>query len=412
MDMDLPPPPPPPPPPLRPGPVAAPPLSSIVEARNRTPLPTDRSAERLERMLDRPPGERPPERPSDRTPLPSGRNLERLAAAALPAVDNVKADMQAAATRILTSAFRNKYSAVSALMLYWQDEDKATDALSSIRSFAGTLHSLYGYSCDIAPIPSFPEDRGTTLAWLSRRITGFYEDQRRDILRIVYYNGYTFLNDNREMVLAISRDVEIAEKVGTIRWSTIQQILESARSDTLVLMDAAYHPTTQMAREQGTLEFITASASEDHFKLIGRNTFTSLVADSLQIRAGQGLARPFSAAELHTKLLEIYSKRIPELSPSYEQLRNLPVPLHLHVAANARFPSILLAPLPRRDGTHGSEAGELQQGNNMPAPQINLTLRLSEDTMELDSWAEWLRAAPECVKDIRVDSVYRNTLSR
>ncbi|KAG7120880.1 hypothetical protein HYQ46_010868 [Verticillium longisporum] len=69
------------------------------------------------------------------------------------------------------------------------------------------------------------------------------------------------------MVLASSRDREKAE---TLRWSGIQQVLEEACGDTLILMDAAYYPSSKMVRQQGVLELIAAAVSEEHFNELER----------------------------------------------------------------------------------------------------------------------------------------------
>ena len=74
----------------------------------------------------------------------------------------------------------------------------------------------------------------------------------------------------------------------------------------------------------------------------------------------------------------------------------------MQMAGNARLPSILLAPVMR----------------NMPLAiespqtgiQMSFTFKLCEDSVNLDTWADWLRMMPEGIKDVRVEGPYRNTL--
>jgi hypothetical protein len=184
----------------------------------------------------------------------------------------------------------------------------------------------------------------------------------------------------------------------TIRWSGIQQILEETSSDTLIIMDAAYYPSSKLVRQQGVLEVVAASTSEDHFQAIERASFTRAVAEQLRTRASQrNFMAPLTAAELHAKLLYSYPKMVQDRYPEKPVVTSFPSPLHMQISGNSRLPSILLAPV-RRGLPFGIEP-------ELAGPQLNLTLRFGDDAapFDMEKWTEWLRLMPDGVKDVKVE---------
>ncbi len=137
-----------------------------------------------------------------RTPLPSGRGLEKIASTALPGIDSMRTDLQNAANRISSTIRRGRYVDAKALLLYWHEElDSGVRA--SVRELAHVLEKQYNYTFDISPIPVSSDECKSSWRWLSRKINEFVENRdERDVLKIVYYNGYSFLDGNREMVLS------------------------------------------------------------------------------------------------------------------------------------------------------------------------------------------------------------------
>lgn len=190
------------------------------------------------------------------------------------------------------------------------------------------------------------------------------------------------------------------ERASTIRWSGIQQILEEACSDTLIIMDAAYYPSSRMSRQRGVLEIIAAAMSEDHFSALDRCAFTRALADQLRTRATR--ANPLSAAELHSILLANYPKLVQDRNPERETVTSFPSPLHTMMSGNSRLPSILLEPLHQTSPLRSSFSYE----NN---PQLHMAIRLHDDNVDIDSWNEWLRLMPEGIKDVKVEGPFRTT---
>lgn len=332
-----------------------------------------------------------------RTPLPSGRNLT---SATLPGIEYLSGDVQSATARIINSAnpYRSRYEAVHVQMLIWSDEISPVRA--AVDELASVLEKKYNYIVDLMLIPiGVP----SPYRWLLQTVTNFVNNRdSRDTLKILYYSGHSYLDAEREMVLSRSNDRTLSP---TIRWSGIQQVLEDACSDTLILMDAPYYPCSKMTRREGVLELIAASAGENQSSTLGRVAFTHALVDKLQTRLSQKYRGPLaalSAAELHVRLMSDYPRILQDQSPEKEHMTSFPSPLHLQISANARLPSILLAPCRKPLPPTSPE----MQG---PGTQINFTVRLADGGVDKAGWVEWMRLLPEGVQEVKCESPFRNT---
>uniref|UniRef100_A0A098D4Z7 Tyrosine-protein phosphatase non-receptor type 6 n=1 Tax=Gibberella zeae (strain ATCC MYA-4620 / CBS 123657 / FGSC 9075 / NRRL 31084 / PH-1) TaxID=229533 RepID=A0A098D4Z7_GIBZE len=348
------------------------------------------------------PGSNQPGRPplSDariRTPLPSGPRLEK--SLSLPGIESFKNDLQTNVGRMLSTPSRDRYISVQVIFLFWQDDEDVPTIQSAVRELAEVFDKYYRYNFQVQAIPSSSEGCKSSWRWLSRQLNEFVEDRdERDVLKIVYYAGHTYLDSNREMVLASSRD---SEQASPIRWGGIQQTLEEACADTLIIMDAAYYPSTRMIRQQGVLELLAASVSEEHFYDIDRCAFTRALAEQLRIRAAR--LSPLSAAELHANLFSHYSKMVQDKHPEKEVLTSFPSPLHMMMSGNSRLPSIFLSPVYENSPMRTSFSSYEN------SPQLHLSIRLDDDNVDIESWNEWLRLMPEGIKDIKVEGPFRAT---
>jgi hypothetical protein len=180
----------------------------------------------------------------------------------------------------------------------------------------------------------------------------------------------------------------------------MQQILEEACADTLIIMDAAYFPPSRIVRQQGVLEIIAASLSEDHLTALDRCAFTRALADQLRTRAAR--QTPLSVVELHSILLALYPKLARDRTPEREIITSFPAPLHTMTSGNSRLPSIFLSPVQQSSPLRSSFSYE-------NSPQLHLAIKLNDDNVDIDSWNEWLRMMPEGIKDIKIDGPFRTT---
>lgn len=104
-------------------------------------------------------------------------------------------------SRTLTGSELDRYAAVHALLLYWEDDslDEVKRVTEDLRT---VLQEQYHYTCEIDLIPSCPEPFAASV-WLSERLDRFNQHTNRpNILKIIYYNGRSYIDRHREMVLA------------------------------------------------------------------------------------------------------------------------------------------------------------------------------------------------------------------
>lgn len=137
-----------------------------------------------------------------RTPLPSGPRPDKpLGMTPLPGIDSLKPDLQRRASQILADPHHSRYTMVSALLVHWQN-DADHGAKSAMAELANVLDQ-YNYTFQIKAIPSLSDGNKSSFRWLSREVSDFIDNNdQRDVLKIVYYSGYSYLDSNRDMVLS------------------------------------------------------------------------------------------------------------------------------------------------------------------------------------------------------------------
>jgi len=177
-------------------------------------------------------------------------------------------------------------------------------------------------------------------------------------------------------------------------------------------MDSMYYPSTKIMRRNGVLELIAASAPDDYYNnLLERGIFTRALTEQLRSRAMHRYlshANAMSAAELHAKLLPIFPKLVSDRYPE-KGLGNMsfPAPLHMQASGNARLPSITLSPLPLQLPKPQHLPG-VDNNNNAGGggPQLTLSIRLTDESLSLENWAEWFRMMPDGIRDVKVEGPY------
>lgn len=146
------------------------------------------------------PGRPPLSETRIRTPLPSGPRLEK--SLSLPGIESFKNDLQTSVGRMLSTPSRDRYSSVQALLLFWQDDEDMSAVQSAVGELAEVFDKYYHFAFQIQTIPTSSEGCKSSWRWLSRVLNDFSEDNdEREVLKIVYYAGHTYLDSNREMVL-------------------------------------------------------------------------------------------------------------------------------------------------------------------------------------------------------------------
>lgn len=114
---------------------------------------------------------------------------------------NLDHPLQGIASRILADPGRGRYKEVHVLMLYWQVDDDVNVKIA-VEELARTLADNYNYMIHIQVIPAESGNK-SSWTWLSSTMTGFMQqNDQSDVLKIVYYNGHSYLDANKQMVLA------------------------------------------------------------------------------------------------------------------------------------------------------------------------------------------------------------------
>jgi hypothetical protein len=134
----------------------------------------------------------------------------------LPNIDYIKAELETNASRILSGPYGGRYSKVSALLICWQD-DEEPGTFAAVEELGEVFQKYYHFTFNPIKIPPSSSDEcRNSSRWLSRTINDFTEDSdTRDVLKIVYYNGCTYLDENGQMVLAryVSGHLEVSNAV-------------------------------------------------------------------------------------------------------------------------------------------------------------------------------------------------------
>lgn len=137
---------------------------------------------------------------SVRTPLPGGRLEKSLS---LPGIESLKNDLQTNISQMLSSSSRTRYQSVEVVLALWEEDDDFQAVNSAVRELADVLGQYYHYTFEILLIPSPSESCKSPGRWLYRKLHDFVENSdQRDVLKIVFYAGHSFLDEHRDMTLS------------------------------------------------------------------------------------------------------------------------------------------------------------------------------------------------------------------
>lgn len=136
----------------------------------------------------------------NRKPLPGGRLEKSLS---LPGIESLKNDLQTNVSKMLSTGARTRYQSVEALLMFWEHDDDFSNVDGAVRELADVFDQFYHYTFKTLLIPSPSESCKSSGRWLSRKLNDFVEDRdQRDVLKIVFYAGHSYLDGNRDMTLA------------------------------------------------------------------------------------------------------------------------------------------------------------------------------------------------------------------
>lgn len=216
-----------------------------------------------------------------------------------------------------------------------------------------------------------------------------------------------------------------------VKWGGIQNVLEEAQSDVLLLLDCCSSGTANTGDGYGTTELIAACGFNDVANGVGRHSFTYALTTELRLLS----AYPkFTAAVLYNRIL----CRLQNWMPEGRELQK--APLHVVLTQNQALPSSIqlsvnpkprpkLEPMsfgspsqslgsPSPASFESNERTDSDQGSGSSPissllsadeqfPRILLSVRLKEDLapeLSADLFAEWLRMMPVIANSVTVEA--------
>lgn len=230
----------------------------------------------------------------------------------------------------------------------------------------------------------------------------------------------------------------------TVQWVGIQNMLEQATSDVLILLDCCAAATASAELGSGVTEVIAACGFETSAPGVCEHSFTRSLIEELRYYCRRST---LSAAILHMKVLsrmKHWKPKTVEIGAGelvlYERRKT---PVHTILTNEGKPRSIVLHPIepisflspevsasltPSPSSDSSSHDVEMEDSSNdsattsMPSsigssgngaeqscPTVLIAVALEEDQrLQLDTWVEWLRDIPAIAKYARVEGIYES----
>ena len=225
----------------------------------------------------------------------------------------------------------------------------------------------------------------------------------------------------------------------SVQWSGLQELLENAESDALMLLDCCAAASSISATGSGVTEVIAACGFETWAPGVGEHSFTRSLIDELRYWSR---GPTLSVAMLHNKVLSRIKYWKPRFGMTGEhEHRKKPIYVVLSHEGNQR--SIGLIPLQRNgppsvgrvdassQGLHSessesfiethSIADDSPLGSSQSSidriwpdrefhhPKVLISLSLEEDqSLYMDAWVDWIRSVPALIKYTKVDGIFKS----
>ena len=196
-----------------------------------------------------------------------------------------------------------------------------------------------------------------------------------------------------------------------MRWSGLQDSLEDAESDVLILLDCCGAASSISGSGSGVTEVLAACGPETWSPGVGDHAFTRNLIDELQYCGGD---HNLSVASFHQKVLA----RIKPWKPTYSntgEYERRRTPIHTIVSSEGRQRSIDLVPSfieapsiveEKPSDTNQSSIDQVRPYDNSCYPKVLISLSLKEDP--LPNTIEWMRSVPALTKYANVHGVYKS----
>lgn len=228
----------------------------------------------------------------------------------------------------------------------------------------------------------------------------------------------------------------------SVQWSGLQELLENAESDALILLDCCAAASSISATGSGVTEVIAACGFETWAPGVGEHSFTRSLIDELRYWS-HGLT--LSVAMLHNKVLSRIKYWKPRFGMTGEH-EHRKTPIYIVISHEGNQRSIGLIPLERNDppsvgrvdaftqwlhsGSSGffvengaeSIADDSLLESSQPSidrvwpdrefhhPKVLISLSLEEDqSLHMDTWVDWIRSVPALIRYTKVDGIFKSS---
>ncbi|KAK0516424.1 hypothetical protein JMJ35_001027 [Cladonia borealis] len=304
---------------------------------------------------------------------------------------------------------KSRYKEVHVLLLSWEDDRLGvTKEINELRS---VLDQTYHYHTEEWKIPSRRSHNS-----LIRRLTDFLDDyESKENLLLVYYGGHGHLNDDRQLKWSCTE----FDDSPTVQWVGIQNMLEQATSDVLILLDCCAAATASAELGSGVTEELRycckrkpLSAAMLHMKVLSRMKYWK--PKTVETRSGELAFHERRRTPVHTTLTNDGKPRSIVLSPIEPSAFLLPE--NSVSLAHSPFSDSSSQDVQMEDSSNDSAMTSIpssvsSSGNyfEQGCPRVLIAVALEEDQrLQLDPWAEWLRDIPAIAKYARVEGIYES----
>ncbi|CZR65496.1 related to cholesterol oxidase precursor [Phialocephala subalpina] len=334
--------------------------------------------------------------------------------------------LNAAAKAIFPNESRSRYTKVYVLMLSWADEDPNLPVSIEILKLFKVFKDIYHFDVEVWKIP----DEACHLE-VNQKVLDFVKlgGDSDDHLKIVYYAGHARLTKNRRLAWTSGRRNRQG-KSPTVQWSGIQNALEHAQSDVLILLDCCHAGTANNNEGNGVTELIAACAYNSLANGVGSFSFTR----ELEIELRDLAKLPsFSIGNLYHNIFCRIQARMSD------DERDHPAPVYLPLTQeDPRYPRSIRLSVHRDRPSLSTQSTEssfevqapdsgLGSGIELPStpsflhssatlpgetPRIAFAIRLQEDfrvgELSSDLFQEWLRNLPASVAEVKIEAGFHS----
>ncbi len=215
-----------------------------------------------------------------------------------------------------------------------------------------------------------------------------------------------------------------------VQWSGLQNLLEHAESDVLVLLDCCAAASSISGTGSGVTEVIAACGFETWAPGVGEHSFTRSLIDELRYWSH---SHTLSVAMLHNKVLSRIKYWKPRFGTNGEH-EHRKTPIYIVLSNEGKQRSIGLVPRPTKASNHGSPSdsskssteaqsttdenpssssqsslGQVWPDQEFHSPKVLISLSLEENQwLYTDEWAEWIRSVPALVKYTCIQGIYKS----